>query len=192
MSNSDPRRTAGEERVGGAPRGEPQDVEPRLGPRCRFVDPRPYLSLLFERFGMSERWFTDRYRFFVGGRKYLYILSHAHAPPRGPEILFSGIKFMRIAMRIPKLTTEAAVGVGHLALRNYVDLGHDEAAKYFAREPVELESSAVAACTGAGYVLVRVGPFTVGTGYLEMGAIGEGPRLRSWFPKRMSTAAETI
>jgi NOL1/NOP2/fmu family ribosome biogenesis protein len=131
------------------------------------VDPAPYLSILEERFGMDPGWFTERYRFFTGGRKYLYSLSAGHRIPPGPEIAFSGIKFMRISMKVPKLTTEAAVAFGGLAVRNHVDLDGADAARYFARRDLPLDDGIGAACTGPGYVLVRVRGLTVGTGYLR-------------------------
>jgi NOL1/NOP2/fmu family ribosome biogenesis protein len=161
-----------------------QERKVRLGPSCRLVDPAPYLSILEERFGMHPAWFTERYHFFAGGRKYIYSLRRGHSIPRGPEILFSGIKFMRVAMEIPKLTTEAAVAFGFLATRNWIRLDAPDAGRYFAREEITLETSVAETCTGSGYVLICVGPVTVGTGYLfaEEGA----HRLRSWFPKRWS------
>ncbi|MFP4566987.1 MAG: hypothetical protein ACLFNX_10840 [Spirochaetaceae bacterium] len=156
----------------------------RLGPSCRLVDPAPCLSILEERFGMDPAWFTERYHFFAGGRKYIYRLARGHSIPPGPEILFSGIKFMRVAMEVPKLTTEAAVAFGFLATRNWISLDASDAGRYFAREDINLDPSAAAACTGPGYVLMRTGPVTVGTGYLHTddGAC----RVRSWFPKHWS------
>ena len=156
----------------------------RLGPSCRLVDPAPYLSILEDRFGMDPQWFTERYHFFAGGRKYIYSLARGHSIPRGPEILFSGIKFMRVSMKIPKLTTEAAVAFGFLATRNWVRLDVADAGRYFAREDIILDASAAEICTGSGYVLLRVGAVTVGTGYLQ--ADDGTLRLRSWFPKHWS------
>lgn len=153
----------------------------RLGPGCRMVDPAPYLEVLSERFGMDPGKFTARYRFFTGGRKYLYVLSGNHAVPPGPELSFSGIKFMRISMKVPKLTTEAAVAFGSHAVRNVVDLDPAQARAYFTRRSIELSAGACATCTGAGYVLVRVAAVTVGTGYLR--AAAGGYTLESWFPK---------
>lgn len=161
----------------------------RLGPGCRPVDPAPYLAVLESRFGMDPAWFTARYRFFEGGRKYVYVVSRAHAVPPGPEIAFSGIKLMRIAMKVPKLTTEAAVAVGHLATRNYVELSRPDAGRYLAREDITLDPQASAACTAPGYALVRLGPVTIGTAYLEPADAGSAQpayRLRSWFPKHWS------
>ena len=156
----------------------------RLGPSCRPVDPAPYLSILEERFGMDPEWFTERYHFFAGGRKYIYSLTREHAIPRGPEVLFSGIKFMRVSMKIPKLTTEAALAFGFLATRNWIRLDVADAGRYFGREDIILDASAAETCTGSGYVLLRVGAVTVGTGYLH---VDDGTlRLRSWFPKHWS------
>lgn len=169
------------------------------------MDPAPYLAVLAERFGMDPTWFTERYHFFEGGKKYVYILAAGHAPPTGPEIAFSGIKLMRIKMKVPKLTTEAAVAVGEQATRNFVELDHAGTARYLAREDIPLSAQAASACTGPGYALVRFGPVTIGTGYLEPvdaatetgapdTAGGSEPgttgrpvyHLRSWFPKHWS------
>ncbi|MGM0673458.1 MAG: hypothetical protein ACQETQ_02050 [Spirochaetota bacterium] len=182
----------------------------RLAPGCRLIDPMPYLSLLEERFGISAAQLREQYVFFVGGNKYLYSLCAEHRLPPGPEVAFSGIKFMRISMKVPKLTTEASILLGARASRNYVELEADQLRAYFARQEIRLDTAASSACTGPGYVLVRHEGVTLGSAYLnprdrnrepeqspEPGAkpdagaqhgaeLGDRPLLRSWFPKHWS------
>jgi hypothetical protein len=106
-------------------------------------------------------------------------------------------------MKVPKLTTEAAVAFGDLATRHYVELDLADARAYLAREPVDLEDSQCPACTAAGYVLVRLRGVTLGTGYLrEAASAADGPgrapgqsgtrfRLESWFPKQWAEVVKT-
>ena len=163
----------------------------RLAPGCRLIDPMPYLSLLEERFGMSAANLGADYIFFVGGNKYLYSLSAEHRLPPGPEIAFSGIKFMRISMKVPKLTTEASIAFGARASRNYVELDTEQVRAYLLRQEIGLDAAAATACTGPGYVLVRHEGVTLGSAYLDPRdsvALSEDelPILRSWFPKHWS------
>jgi hypothetical protein len=97
-------------------------------------------------------------------------------------------------MKVPKLTTEAAVAHGELATKNTLVLDTVQAARFLERKSATLSQRQCSSCEGPGYVFVRYGGQTLGMGYLhgpESDAVAEArtasqtgePYLESWFPK---------
>lgn len=159
----------------------PSPDRPALSDIVDVVDPAPYWTLIEERFGIPPSVF-DGFALVQPQSKKLYLVPEEHAPPARPASETMGLPFLRVKMKVPKLTTAAAMQFGRHATRNVIDVGPVPAAAYFTRQPFAASIEALAHCTGRGYVLVRHAGWTLGVGFLVLDDEGGGT-VRSMFPK---------
>ncbi len=143
------------------------------------TDPERWFGLVEARFGIAPAVF-EGYTLFQPNARYLSLVASDHRPPARPEAVFSGLYFLKVAMRYPKLTTQAAMVFGGAATRNVVTLDEAGIAAYIRRNDVALTPEQTASCDGMGYVLVRYGGFTTGVGLFR--PEGDAGRLESLFP----------
>lgn len=158
-----------------------QTSDPPLADLIDAVDPAPWLALLEERFGIPSRVF-DPYILFRRSGKYLALVPHGHRPPAHPTPEVTGLPFLRVQLRYPKLTTAAAQLFGAQAVKNVAPLTRVQADAFLARQTFPLSDEQTTRCTGTGYVLARYGETTLGVGFYREG----GGTLRSLFPKALA------
>lgn len=151
-------------------------------------DPRPWLEMLAERFGLSSSLF-EGYQFLRRGREGIYLLAQDHRPPERPRPDACGLFFLRTNMRYPKLTTAAAMIFGRHATRNVIALDRQQTEAYLARQSLTVTAAQASRCTGRGYVLLRHRGYTLGLGLYEPDRSAGAGRVHSLYPKAWSPGA---
>jgi NOL1/NOP2/fmu family ribosome biogenesis protein len=151
------------------------------------VDRNKWLSVVEERFGIPAEVF-DPYLVVRPSASSLHLVLREHTPPHRPEPQIVGMSFMRTRMRFPKLTTAAAMAFGAHATKNHVALSRDQADRFLSREPLEVSPAQTAACTGTGYVLVRVDEVVLGIGLFRQHETGGS--IKSLLPKAWTLAED--
>ncbi len=168
------------------PRGRPgppgSPAPPDRMPPDDPYDVRPCLELLEHRFGIPRGRFAD-YTFFRKSPRELRVANRGRRPPLQPEPQSTGMVFMRIETRFPKLTTAAAMAFGAMATRNTVDLDPEQAQAYVQRRDIRLRTDQGRSCTGIGYVIVRYQGVPFGIALYLPDLHERGDRLKSMFPK---------
>lgn len=164
-------------------------ARPTLSDIVEVVDPAPYWQLLEERFGIPPSTF-DGYALVRPQSKKLYLVPADHTPPARPAPETIGLPFLRVKMKVPKLTTAAAMQFGEHATRNVIDATAAQAEAYLTRQDIAAPTEALARCTGRGYVLVRHGGQTLGVGFLTLDD-GRGT-VESMFPKSWAREAASL
>lgn len=157
-------------------------VETEHGLAALPVDPDGpgWMERVCAHFGFPQDLFAG-YDLIRTSSKYLSIVARAHQPPARPEPDSIGLSFVRTRLRPPKLTTAAALAFGHAATRNVISVSGAQAEMFFARTAITVTPDQAAACTGAGYVLLRHDGTTLGVGLYTPSP--EGGRVESLFPK---------
>jgi hypothetical protein len=135
------------------------------------VDRSKWLGVVEERFGIPASVF-DAYLVVRPSSTSLNLVLREHTPPQRPAPQIIGMSFMRTRMRFPKLTTAAAMTFGPHATKNHVALSREQADQFLSRELLEISPAQAKACTGTGYVLVRVEEVVLGIGLFRQ----DGPR----------------
>lgn len=154
------------------------------------VDPTPWLDSLCGWFGFPREVF-DNYRMFQSNPKEISIVAVDHEHPTKPEPMSSGLSFMRINMRYPKLSTSAAMLFGPTATKRLVRLNQSQMDLYLKRHNQTIDPAQCTACEGNGYVLVQHGPHTMGLALLLWSEdSNEHPTLQSLFPKAHSIKSD--
>lgn len=136
-----------------------------------------------ERFGIDPAVF-ERFRFERISKKYVTVTAADHVLVAGLRYESTGIPFMRMNLRHPKLTTAATRLFGVHATRNVIHATTDEARSYARREDIALQSRHLESITGPGYVIVTWEGLPLGLGLLLIDA--GNPRLKSLYPGRQS------
>lgn len=131
-----------------------------------------------ETFGLDSAVFAN-YHFVKGGRARLYLVNPDHQPPLHPQPDATGMFFMHVEGKYPKMTTGAAQTFAKLATRRVVELSPGQASAYLARQDASLAAEQVADCQGTGYVLVRYQGIPLGVGVYR----ARQGVLESLFPK---------
>ncbi|MCK5799998.1 MAG: hypothetical protein KAI47_22565 [Deltaproteobacteria bacterium] len=158
---------------------ETQDA-PRYGKPL--VKSETYLAPLRERFGFSDEVFAD----IVLLRHNPDYLAAVHRDHRAPQIPADaqetvGLVFLRTAMAIPKLSTQASMLFGPAATKNIVDLTRPRAEAYLRRETLTPSPTELARCTSPGQVLIGHDGLVLGLAYYRL---RDGiPSLESLFPR---------
>lgn len=138
----------------------------------------PWLTILEERFGIPKSVFDDFVIYRVGKKK-LYIVNRDHEPLEKPRADASGMHFMRVEGKYPKLTTGAAMLFGVYAQRNVLDLTAVQAYAFFQRQEFSITNEQAKGVTGNGYLMLRYKGIFVGQGVFY----SSGNRVESHFPK---------
>ena len=159
----------------------PEDQRPEhLPDYVDVVDPEPWFGLICDRFGIPRADFDD-FLLHRPSKKSLNIVPADHQPPGRPEPDAIGLRFIRTAMRHPKITTAAAMAFGRRATRNAVDLTAEQIDRYASRRRVVLSEEGAEPCTDTGYVLVGHRGVILGVGLFFTDEVGG--RLQSMYPK---------
>ena len=145
----------------------------------------PWLTLLFDQFGMEPIHFDD-FIIFREGRKGVYITNRDQQPPQKPKPDSVGMLFMHTDGKYPKLTTSAALRFGFLASKNVVDLEPEQVVAFMGREDFEVDVAQVQTVSGTGYVILRYQEIVVGMGvYREHLGLVESLFPKGWARKRV-------
>ena len=146
------------------------------------VEPKErWLPPLQERFGISEEAFSP-YLLLRRTREKIFLVSRDHRPPFLPRPTTVGLPFLRINMKVPKMTTQAAMLLGRFATRNVVSLTPEQRSRYHRREVIELEPEQRKQIEGRGYVLLNFEEFTLGMGFYRGNGVVESLFPRAWSP----------
>lgn len=138
------------------------------------------LAWLEERFGLPRTLF-DNYVLYRPDNRDIVLLSHMDAPRAPATLLSMGMTLLRMHMKIPKPTTEAAMTFGHYATKHVVRIDHQQATAFIHGQSFALSLEQAQLCTSKGYVLVRYLANTLGVGFFHPAK--DGGTVRSLFPK---------
>ncbi|MEM7233303.1 MAG: RsmB/NOP family class I SAM-dependent RNA methyltransferase [Planctomycetota bacterium] len=122
-------------------------------------------------------------RVFCGRKGGYYFVSKEHRPPKIPAPDAIGLYAINTSLVFPKLSTGAALAVGHLASRNFVELDATQLIAYVERKKFPLSADATSSMRGRGYAVVRRRGKTIGLGFYRPNESGGGGELESYFPK---------
>ena len=122
---------------------------------------QPWLDIISDRFGFEPDVFAD-YAIVRWGRKGVYTINQDHILLKRPSPDAVGMIFMRTEGKYPKLTTGAAMLVGHHAKRNFIDLEPSQVQDFMARRDFNIMPDQAPHCTGTGYVLLRYQSVSLG------------------------------
>ncbi|MDF1797396.1 MAG: RsmB/NOP family class I SAM-dependent RNA methyltransferase [Coxiellaceae bacterium] len=112
-----------------------------------------YHNDVIERFGLPEN-ITEQFRFARLSNKGLYCINRDNQPPARMNIDATGLFCLKTSIQFPKLSTAAAMLIGHLAARHVVHVDIKQRDAYLAKEDIELGESQVSADFTTGYVVV--------------------------------------
>ena len=147
----------------------------------RIVRPDPWVTMLYERFGIPEEVF-EPYAFLRMSKKGIHLVSADHRPPRRPQPDAVGTLFLHTKGHTPKITTAGALAFGRVATQNVIPLREEQLGPYLRRETLRLAPEQVGRCTGPGFVIVTYRGVPVGTGLYRYRPAAP-PMLESLFPK---------
>lgn len=126
------------------------------------LDRAEVAEMMQSRFGIPPATF-DGVSFYRKGRN-VWAFSLTEIPDLWCESV--GLRFMSVRGRVPKPTTYALQLFGHLATKNAVDLGPDQAEKFIAGERQSLEAE-----PEDGYVVVSHRGDVLGCGLYSRGEL---------------------
>lgn len=128
-------------------------LPPNLPPFLPAEERTPWLETLDERFGIPPATFAHSYLFRASTHR-LYLVNPDHQPPTAPKPDATGLFFMRVEGRYPKLTTAAAMLFGAAAHQNSISLEPNQATAYLSRQDFTISAAQAAGCTSTGYVFL--------------------------------------
>lgn len=126
----------------------------------------------FDRYGFPKT-MTDDYRFFQANNKKMSIVNGDHVGITRNLKGGSGIGFIRMGARFPKLTTAACVALDGKITDHIVDLNREQTVQYLRRQNVDFT------CDLRGHIVVRHDGFSLGTALVREG------HLESLFPNSL-------
>lgn len=145
------------------------------------ADGAEQLDRLQRRFGFDASVFAEL-ELLVHNRDHLAVVHRDHQRVEGAQAETVGLIFLRTAMAVPKLTTQAAMVFGRHATRNVVELvSRARAEAYLRREELRPSVEELSRCTSPGQVLVAYDGLVLGLAYYRRA--GEEPSLESLFPR---------
>jgi hypothetical protein len=112
------------------------------------------------------------------------------------DVHLTGIRFLRVDMATPKLTSVAIPLVGHLATRHVVELSAGEVTKIRQRKDIEIHQKRINNYTRPGFIILRFRGVSVALASAEpavqTSSVESGPRvlLRGWYPARRFGSTE--
>lgn len=126
-----------------------------------------YHQDVIKRFGLPID-ITDRFRFARLSNKGLYCINDDNQPPARLNLDATGLFCLKTRIRYPKLSTAAAMLIGHLASQHVVALNAEQRDQYLHKQDLELRSDQLELCQSTGYVIVRYRNICLGLGlYFE-------------------------
>lgn len=154
------------------------------------IDPAPWLAMLDERFSIPEDCFTD-YTWHQPNRKLVSLVHHGHKAPVKPAPISTGLPFIRIKMRFPKMTTGGTMLVGRHATRHVIELEAHQVSAYFSRGTyIELEPDQDARCESMGYVIMMHRGIVLGQGFYRPKTDEQSASFDSFYPKAAANHAQ--
>ena len=94
---------------------------------------------------------------------------------------------MKTGTNFPKLSTAAAMIIGHHAQRHIIELSREQFDCYLQRKECELVPQQLALCEDTGFVIVSYRGYIAGLGLYLSAQHDKLPRLRSLFPKYLTS-----
>jgi NOL1/NOP2/fmu family ribosome biogenesis protein len=155
------------------------DAPQRYG-RPLASDGATQLARLEQRFGFAPSVFRELV-VLTHNRDHLAIVHGDHQGAAGAQPETVGLVFLRTAMAVPKLTTQAAMVFGPRATRNVVHLARERAEAYLRRETLIPTERELSNCSGPGQVLVGCDDLVLGLAYYR--SRGGEASLESLFPR---------
>ena len=131
------------------------------------------LKATIERYGFPDTMIED-YRFFQANKKKMSIINGDHVGISKRLTVASGLGFIRMGARFPKLTTSACVALDGKITDHIVDLDREQTLQYLRRSKVDFQSDF------RGHIVVRHDGFSLGTALVREG------HLESLFPNSLS------
>ncbi len=135
------------------------------------------LNETFQRYGLPKS-MTGDYRFFQANKKKMSIINGDHVGISNSMKVGSGIGFIRMGARFPKLTTPACVALDGKITDNIVDLNREQTLQYLRRENVDFSSDF------RGHIVVRHDGYSLGTALVREG------HLESLFPNSLKVNSD--
>ncbi|WP_290637387.1 RsmB/NOP family class I SAM-dependent RNA methyltransferase [Aquisalimonas sp.] len=149
-------------------------------------EPRSWLEPLTERFGIPWAAFDGAVPV-KRGNKHLHLAPVDHRYPEAPAPEMLGLPAVRRRSLPVKPTTAAAMLYGPDATRNVITLDTAQTRRYLERHPIQaLSTEQLAACTSAGYVVLRYRGYTLGLGQLIFDRETGVAHVESLMPKAWS------
>ncbi len=156
--------------------------------RASAPDGDEQLARLQRRFGFDDSVFAE-FVLLTHNREHLAIVHRDHVGVSGARAETVGLVFLRTAMAIPKLTTQAAMVFGPQATRNVVELvSRDRAEAYLRRQTLMPTDEELRRCESPGQVLIAHDGLTLGLAYYRRRGGGEAS-LESLFPRAWTLPA---
>lgn len=150
----------------------------------RVLDPSEWIAPLAEHFGFAPPQLAP-YSFYLHGRSYLAIAAADHRSPALTGRQAVGQRFLRLAMKVPRLTNLGARILAPWATKQLIALDEAQVDAFLARARCALtvEQRAEGRIgTGQAIVSERQG-LALGVGHVH--SDGEGCWLESFFPRRL-------
>jgi NOL1/NOP2/sun family putative RNA methylase len=122
-----------------------------------------YRSEVIERFGLPLAALRD-WRFVQASQKGIYCLNHKNAPPTRWRLDATGLFFLKTRIRFPKVSTAAAMLIGHHATRHHLQLTASQRDAYLAKGDCELAADQYDDDFSTGYVIVSYQGVVLGLG----------------------------
>ena len=148
-----------------------------------FIDEKPWLYILKNRFGIDPAIFENLY-LIRKSRRYVSLISKDHQPPVIPEPDTIGMSFLHAKWQYPKLTAAAAMTFGHGATRNYILVDSAQMKAFYHRHDFSVTEKQSRYCSDTGFVLLRYEACTIGIGLFRQET--KGGVVHSMFPKAWS------
>ncbi len=112
-----------------------------------------YHQDVIERFGLPED-IAAQFRFARLSNKGLYCINRDNQPPDRIKLDATGLFCLKTSIQFPKLSTAAAMLIGHLATRHVVHVSAEQRDAYLAKDDIELVLDQVTPEFTTGYVVV--------------------------------------
>ena len=123
----------------------------------------------------------EEYAIVPWSKRGVYLVSHDQQLPTKPELDAPGLFFMRAGSRYPKMTTAAAMLLGHHATQNRIELTAEQAKVYLQRQTITVSDTQAANCTSTGFVICCYQGYPLGQGIFH----AKSNQVESLFPQSM-------
>ena len=146
------------------------------------VDVAPYITELQQRFLFKED-VLQQFALQQLSNRGIYMVDYDHELPPQLSKDVSGLIFMKTGTKFSKLSTGAAMILGHYAKRHVIALASNQLDRYLQREDCELSPQQLTLCDSTGFVIVTYKGYVAGLGLYLSAHHDMPPRLQSLFPK---------
>ncbi len=130
------------------------------------IEIEPYLEFICCLYGI-ERELFDPFEYLRRGKRTIYLRNKDHHADLGLNLLFTGMPFLRIKMRIPKLTTVAALKFGDFATRNIARINREQELSYWKGESFKLKDEQIVDFDRPANIILKAQDLVIGMGFLN-------------------------